>query len=238
MALYVAICDDNVADRKHFERLLGRENDERQKTAGVIYIDSFGSREALMHTPVKYDLFLIDVTNGSCSGMELAKELRGMGISAPIVLYGILAKPAKTEDSDLDIICLPKPITKKQLSHILDIAVQKAKTKTPLIEIRGETETHFISHLNIVYACQEEYQVKVLLKDNTSLYMLGSMNELEKLVLPYRCFIYCKDTLVNMHHITGLHGNAFSLTTKDTIPFGMFRRKELLQALREFKNRS
>ena len=87
MTIYVAICDNNIADRKQTERLLEREKDKRLHDCGdVLYIDSFGSEEALMATPIRYDIFFIDVTESSANGMDVAKRLRLKGIIAPIVL--------------------------------------------------------------------------------------------------------------------------------------------------------
>ncbi len=238
MALYVAIFDDSVANRKQLERLLSRENDSRQATTGVIYIDSFGSREALMHTPVKYDLFFIDIVNNPLSGMDVAKELRLTGIDAPIVLCSSLIDYTTLDSPAADITCLSKPVTRGQLSHILDAAIERTKTKTPLIEIRGEKETHFINHLDLVYAVQKEHLVEISMKNGSFLSMLGTMAELEVLVKPYRCFIYCRHVLVNLHHITGSRGNSFLLTTGYVMPFSIFQRKELLRSFAGFKHRT
>ena len=39
--MHIAICDDNIADRKQTERLLGRESDRRAKTDKIdaVHID-------------------------------------------------------------------------------------------------------------------------------------------------------------------------------------------------------
>ena len=38
--MHIAVCDDNVADRKQTERLLQRASDRHASTTGVFYIDS------------------------------------------------------------------------------------------------------------------------------------------------------------------------------------------------------
>ena len=43
--MHLAVCDDNIADRKQMERLLGRESDRRLNTTGVLYVDSFETRK-------------------------------------------------------------------------------------------------------------------------------------------------------------------------------------------------
>ena len=134
------------------------------------------------------------------------------------------------------LFMLPKPVTKGQLSPILDVAIERVKAKTPLIEIRGDKETHFINHLDLVYAAQKEHLVDISMKDGSFLSMLGTMDELEILVKPYRCFIYCKHVLVNLHHITGSRGNSFLLTAGHVMPFSVFQRKELLRSFACFKH--
>ncbi len=236
MALYVAICDDSVADRKQLERLLSKENDSRQTKTGVIYIDSFGSREAMIHRINKYDLFFIDIANNSLNGMDIAKELRFMGICAPIILCSSLIDYTAFGSPVANITYLTKPVTKGQVAHILDVAIKCAKTKTSLIEVRGEKETHFINHLDLIYAVQKKHLVEISMKNGSFFSMLGTMDELEILVKQYRCFIYCKHALVNLHHITGSKGNSFLLTTGHAMPFSFFQRKELLRAFADFKH--
>ena len=47
--MHLAVCDDNIADRKQTERLLGRQSDRIFKETGErIYIDSYGNVEAFM----------------------------------------------------------------------------------------------------------------------------------------------------------------------------------------------
>ena len=60
--MHIAICDDNVADRKQLERLLGRESDKRKSDTGVFYTDSYGDCEVLGRNPMPYDLFFFFFT--------------------------------------------------------------------------------------------------------------------------------------------------------------------------------
>ena len=64
--MHLAICDDHMADRKQMERLLGRESDRRLNTTGVLYVDSFGSKESILVTPMIYDAIFMDMTEDGC----------------------------------------------------------------------------------------------------------------------------------------------------------------------------
>ena len=54
--MHIAICDDNIADRKHLERLLSRESDKRMGTPNLLYVDSYGDREHFLFHPLMYDM--------------------------------------------------------------------------------------------------------------------------------------------------------------------------------------
>ena len=65
--MHLAVCDDNIADRKQMERLLGRESDRRLNTTGVLYVDSFGNRSAILSTPMIYDGLFMDMVEDGCN---------------------------------------------------------------------------------------------------------------------------------------------------------------------------
>ena len=83
--MHLAVCDDNIADRKQTERLLGRESDRRINTTGVLYVDSFGNRNAILSTPMIYDGLFMDMVEDGCNAAEIARELRKAGSRLPII---------------------------------------------------------------------------------------------------------------------------------------------------------
>ena len=67
--MHIAVCDDNIADRKQMERLLGRASDRRLHTTGVLYIDSYGNVEAALRPPMLYDAFFLAIANSPGKGL-------------------------------------------------------------------------------------------------------------------------------------------------------------------------
>ena len=55
--MHIAVCDDNVADRKQLERLLKRESDKRAASTGIIYTDSFGNSTSLLSHAIRCLLY-------------------------------------------------------------------------------------------------------------------------------------------------------------------------------------
>lgn len=163
--LHIAICDDNIADRKQLDRLLKRESDKRAAVSGILYTDSFGNAEALLANPMQYDAFYIDVcqTEG-VSGSDIVSALTAKGVNAPIVMccshinYREYTLPS-------NVIFLDKPIKVAELSASIDHAQQILEAAEPLIELREDKNTFYVREPDILYAVEEGRLVSVTLKD-------------------------------------------------------------------------
>lgn len=145
--MHIAVCDDNIADREHLERLLERASDRRIHTTGVFRIDSYGNMDAVMSSPMLYDAFFIDITSGPVNGFQLVRKLIDAGVAAPIILcistinYRVIIDAAiseapadAVETSNHDVLrqklksqvqYLNKPIRVAQLDEMLDSIIAK-----------------------------------------------------------------------------------------------------------------
>lgn len=240
--MHIAVCDDNIADRKQMERLLGRASDRRLRTTGVLYIDSYGNVEAVLRSPMLYDAFFIDMTNGPVNGFQLARKLIDAGVVAPIVLCistidypsvieAALAKVPEdvTEASNHDILrrqlhkqilYLQKPIKVDELDKMLDHA-QNLKAETiPTIELRGEKETLYVHEDEILYAVKSGNYVHVTLTENRSLDLLSTLPNFYSQIAMFKNFIIISEhCLVNAAFVEKL--SLLKMTMKDGQSFNV-----------------
>ncbi len=233
MTIYLAICDNNIADRKHLERLLEREKDKRlRENNDVLYIDSFGSEEALLATPVKYDIFFIDITEGEALGMDIAKALRARGITAPLVMCQSTVNYTSYVNAPEDIIYIEKPMNTGQVSHLVDVALEWSKKKTPLIEIRCQKDTHFIRYDELVRAIPlDKFYTRICLSDGSFLEMTESVSSLAKQCESYGCFIRCKRDIVNIYHIRSAIDKGFRLTNGDVVTYRLGQKRAIIRTM-------
>lgn len=163
--MHVAVCDDNVADRKQMERLLGRESDRRAKLTEGLYIDSYGNERALLANPMQYDIFYIDMchTEG-IDGAQVACKLRDAGVRVPIYMC---CSDMDYRNSRLpeDVFFLDKPMKAEQLITSLDHAYEIKQNAAPLIELREEKQTLYVTEPDIMYGIAEERHVTIYLAD-------------------------------------------------------------------------
>lgn len=154
--MHIAICDDNVADRKQLERQLSREADARIKSGEEpLYIDSFGNIASLMHAPKLYDAFFIDMTgNPAEDGVYVANLLRADLIMAPIVLCRSTIDYQAQNSPLSNLFYLTKEIKAIEISDTISRILALKNQAEPTFEIRGREKTIYIHAEDFLYAEQ------------------------------------------------------------------------------------
>ena len=204
--MHIAICDDNVADRKQLERLLGREEDKRKAYSGVFYTDSYGNSDGLFPKRMSYDLFFIDIVNEEKNGLELAINLCKNGVQSPIVLC---SSKIFYESLALDLGYVPgnllfinKPILKADLSLVLDQAVNIEANKEPTIELRHKDGTNYVHEDDILYAKSTDRYVEVTLKNGNKIEIMDNLYNFYKNISCYSHFACISNTiLINIIYV-------------------------------------
>ena len=166
--MHLAVCDDNIADRKQLERLLGRESDRRLNTTGVLYVDSFGNRDAILTTPMIYDGLFIDMTEDGNDAVEIAGKLREAGSVLPIVFCCSRIDYRKSPSLPDNCFFLDKPIHPAELAAMCDRLFAIKKSQVKRYEFRSLTETFYLEEKDIMYAWPVDDQtVRIRLTDGS-----------------------------------------------------------------------
>ncbi len=219
--MHVAVCDDNVADRKQMERLLHRESDKRLKETGEgLFIDSYGNEKAVLAHPMLYDVFYIDMckTPGT-TGVEVAKSLLSLGVVVPIYMC-ISEIDYRTAGLPEQVKYLDKAIKTADLAASLEDAQAFKDAAIPLIELREEKDTIYVTEEDILYAVQQERYVDVTLKDSRTIRIRDNILNLFSQWEHYETFFApTEHVLINGRYIknlsllkvTMMNGSAFPL---------------------------
>lgn len=198
--MHIAILDDNVADRKQLERLLGRESDARKAVTGVFYTDSFGEGDKLLSKRMSYDLFFIDVVDENTNGLMFALELCKSGVLMPIVMCSsktdYYAEASKIDDLPKNILFLNKPIVKAQLSAVLDQAIDIEQNQEKTIELRDKTDTYYVKEDDLVYIREEGRFIYAGLKTGEEIEVLDSILNFGQALSEFDHFLRASNKLV------------------------------------------
>lgn len=222
--MHIAVCDDNIADRRQLERLLKRESEKKAAICGAFYTDSYGNSAILLANPMQYDIFFIDMCHSnSDDGAALARNLLEKGVRVPIVLCCSQIDYRQFSFSD-NVCFLDKPIKTEELSDALDHAWTIKQSSSPMIELREEADTYYVSEPDILYAEAEGRMLNITLNDGRVIRLLSSAaNFFFQLEESYPTFLFPNDkTVINARHIQsfGFHrvkmhdGAVFRVTGK------------------------
>ncbi len=228
--MHIAVCDDNVADRKQTERLLGRESDARIQTSGNLYIDSYGNVDSLMQAPMKYDLFFLDMTESKPDGMETAVMLRKSGVTAPIVLCISKIDYRLISPAPENILYLEKPIKKAELSELLDRAQVMFEAKPRTVELRDEKCAHYVLPDQIIYAVPDKNCIRIKLSDDTEIKELCTIEDLGQVLSEFDHFVFISDKIIlNINHITCIKKRIVTMSDNAEFKAGLSEWKSLLR---------
>ncbi len=209
--MHIAICDDNIADRKQTERLLRREADKLRTEGEMLYIDSYGSCEELAKTPMLYDGFIIDIRNTQgFNSASVIKTLREKGVTAPVCAIFMrdseeCPTPGKGDYPD-DALFLAKPIRPEELHEIISGFRTALKEVIPGIEIRNETSTLYVSEDEIIYAEQNGFSTSVILTRNRVISVHGdAYSFFESITKGHACFVMpSMSSVLNLKYVDHL----------------------------------
>lgn len=204
--MHIAICDDNIADRKQLERLLQREADRRASSGGILYIDSYGHPDRLLQNPLQYDAFFIDIchTEGYLCA-DIISSLASAGSTVPVILCcsEINYRNDKYPDS---VFFMDKPVKNTVLSDILDEVQKRKDSSVPLIELRGDRGTCYVAETDILYAQENKSRhTTVTLTDGRQILIDSTAENFFEEIEHYPVFLLpLKYTLINCRYIKSI----------------------------------
>ena len=100
-----------MADRNKWNAFSGGNLTGRLNTTGVLYVDSFGSKESILTTPMIYDAIFMDMTEDGCDAVELSHMLRADGTDVPIVFCCDKVDYRKSKNLPDNALFLDKPLS-------------------------------------------------------------------------------------------------------------------------------
>lgn len=186
--MHVAICDDNVADRKHLERLLSRESDKRRGTPNVLYVDSYGDKNHFLINPLKYNLIFMDMCLERGTVEYIIGELVAMHYSAPLVLYSSKIDYTQIPNLPDFVVHAKKPYIPEPLPQFLALGDENVRGFIATITIHQNGMAIHVPKDEIEYAILDKGKTALHLLDNTRIDIDEDITQLKQLLEPYEEF--------------------------------------------------
>lgn len=225
--MYLAVCDDNIADRKQTERLLSRQSDRIFKEHGArIYIDSYGNEDAFMANPQMYAGLFIDMVSGDVNGYDIVHILiNDLRIEKPIIMCcSTLDYRKMIADAHLkadNIYFLDKPIKVDELTEMVDMIFREDSKTVPTLELRGKQETYYAHGDDIIYIRKNHSELEVKLTEGRTFAVIADLFNIydQCRIFPQICPV-SDNALVNVNHVQRTSFGKATMDNGDTIPVG------------------
>lgn len=235
--MHVAICDDNVADRKHMERLLSRESDKRAGSANILYIDSYGNKDHFLSgNPLKYNIIFMDMCSEPGIVEEILEYLEKSGYNAPLILYSSKIDYTAIPNLPSYIIHAKKPYITDPLPEYLSLGDANAAQSIVTVSIHKESIINTVPKDFIMYALQNEAGCTLYPVDGAPVKVDETIGDLRQIFEPFEEFKRVnKNSIVNFKYVSKV--NLFTIIMKDTTRFFMspFLHNECKWMLEEIK---
>lgn len=226
--MYVAVIAENIADRKHMERMLDRVSDAIMDTAGNLYIESFGDADSIGSVAHKYSMFFLDFQTDMQSMKEIMDKLTECSIPLNKIIICRPQEPTRPFPEFVKgLFTVQKPLRMEQLIEtVLNIHQKELRAKVPTLEIRNEEQTSYIPISSIVYAEEEGHQVHIHLSNGNGIFMLGTIADFAREVAFCGDFVtYKKGFSYNKAFEENKSAGKITLSTGKIFPLSIFDKK-------------
>lgn len=225
--MHVAICDDNVADRKHLERLLSRESDKRAGTPNILYIDSYGEKMHFLANPLKYNLIFMDMSSESGIVEFILEHLDEMGYHAPLILYSDKIDYTKIPNLPEYVVHAKKPYIPDPLPEFLALGDANVVGHVVSINVHTNSIISSIPKYTVMYAIEENNTCKLYLTDGTSIEVEEKIEELRQIFEPFEEFERVNPkSIVNFKYVTAVMPIAVMMQDSKEFKTSLLRYRE------------
>ncbi|MBE5882118.1 MAG: hypothetical protein E7289_07435 [Lachnospiraceae bacterium] len=228
--MHIAVVADNIADRKQTERLLGRANTALAASIGTLFVDSYGDEASFLHACMRYDLFILDFDNDVAHSMEVARKLKEKSAPGLITVCKHADAPFQHETAIQGLYTLDKPILTAPLHKLLcdiHLELEKMQSRLDLVELRTDTDTHYVSRATILYAraFEKEHRLCYHFTDGSVLESTGGFDDLKRYLGDFDEFsVKPGNLLVNKDHIKEETKKSIRLSNGEALEYSLFGR--------------
>lgn len=224
--MHVAICDDNVADRKHLERLLSRESDKRAGTPNILYVDSYGEKMHFLANPLKYNLIFMDMSSEPGIVEFILEHLEEMGYHAPLVLYSDKIDYTALPNLPDYVVHARKPYIPDPLPEFLALGDANVSGHVVSISVHKNSVLIHVPKYMILYASSAR-TCTLYLTDNTTIDVDEKIDELRQIFEPYEEFERVnKNSIANFKYVNTVTPVALVMQDNKELKISLLRYRE------------
>lgn len=222
----IAVCDDETAWIEQTKRRL-----EQVYVSLDLLVETFSSGKMLLDRikSVPFDLVILDIEMPQMDGLQVARNLRNMGVETEIVFLTSHVEYALKGYEVQALRYLTKPVDAGKLDEMIRYLLEKEK-KQKRVVIQSEGEMVSVSLSDIYYLEVRNHDVMFMTQKGTWK-TRGKMGDYEKAYASYGFVRIHRGYLVNLAYVTRLKEQEVYLTDGSRLPLSRTREKAAREAL-------
>lgn len=232
----IAICDDEAIQREMLHKLLSEWAVDKGVNVSIVPFPNAESFLYQWEEDKEFDLLILDIEMGKCSGMELAERIRRTDEELPILFITGYEQYMAQGYEVSALHYLMKPVQKEKLFAVLDRFQKRRKPEEKLF-FQSEEGALSLALSQIWYVEAFGHRC-VIHSDKQEWTLRQSISEVEGSLSSYLQFVRChRSYLVNLQKVSMILKSELVLDNGQQLPLSRQAAKEVNQAfLRTYRN--
>ncbi len=230
--MQIAICDDNIDDLSHMVQLLNLYRTSKNFSCEYAVFPNGFELISALEKGKRFDLYCLDIIMPGFTGIDVAKELRGLDKTAPILFFTSSPEFALESYSVKAINYILKPITKEKFFFTFDELLEqiKAVQDEDSVIIKSTEGIQKIMIANLAFAESIGRNVLCHLCTGKLIEWSESFSTVCNSLMKYGCFVKThRSYLVNMQYVETIENHQVTLQALSTVPIAQGKAKEIKQ---------
>lgn len=230
--LQIAICDDSIDDLSNMVQLINEYRSSKNVNCEYAVFPNGFDLISTLEKGKRFDIYCLDIIMPGFSGIDVAKEIRRLDKTAPILFFTSSPEYALESYSVKAINYVLKPISKEKLFNTLDELLDQ-------IEVGKDEDAVIVKSTDGIQRILISNLAYVEVIGRNVLYHLHSGKVIEctepfslacDKLMKYGCFIKPhRSYLVNMQYVDTIEKHQVTLQNRSSIPVAQGKAKEIKQ---------
>lgn len=230
--LYIALCDDNLAELSNLVQLLNRYRIEKNINCEYAAFANGFELISTLEKGKQFDIFLLDIMMPGFTGIEVAKEIRTFDKAAPIVFFTSSPEFALQSYAVRAVNYVLKPISMDSFFITLDEVLNQMTIEqdADILIVKSTEGIQKIRLSTLVFAEVSGRSVYYHLLSGKVVECLEPFTSVCEKLLRYRYFLKTyRSYIVNMQYIDTINTKQITLQTAAVVPIVQGKMKEMKQ---------
>jgi DNA-binding LytR/AlgR family response regulator len=230
--LQIAICDDNTDELSNMMKLIDLYRTTKNFDCDYAVFPNGFELVSALDKGKRFDIYCLDIIMPGFSGIDVAKEIRNLDKTAPILFFTSSSEYAVESYLVKAVNYVLKPISKEKFFTVFDEILERieAEKKEDAIIVKSNMGLQKILISNLAFAEVIGRNVLYHLRSGRVIECAEPFSSVCDTLIKFGCFMRPhRSYLVNMQYVDTIDNHQVILQTLSSIPVAQGKAKEIKQ---------